>query len=555
MYTGCTTIDLDLKVYGTKFLPDDINKGKIDSIKGPGVLQIQKLRNISAPKANEESSHAPRLLKFQLTDGPVSCQGLEYTTISDISLSTPPGTKICLLGSVPVRNGMLLLDGDNTKVLGGEVESLISKWKLNKVMSNSLAKHSRNTASTEGGPPPFVPFNQSQENRGKGSSDYSKGRGRSNSAEQDESEEYRARQPSDKGTLWDFVKLTIKTPTSTPPLSVKETKESQPTENTSKENQTIATDRTTKENQTIAIDHTTESEPATKPRQQHVERTDKRTKPDTRPMNQPGKEQKTQIRNSERKSKDPEKTSKNLESSSGPSRDNKQRQYQPRQQQTSGRGRGPRGRHEDGRSYNQSLPPRLQKKQQQQQQYHQQHFMDKEDKSSSPGSGSSGEGRLSQSPSVESGQSAYSSKSSEDNGHRQQQRRQKNYPRHPRQQSEANIDQSQYDAQPAQSTYLATQPAVQHPHYHVEQHHLYEQHEGATMIQQDYNYQQPPPPPPPIQQYPVYPVQTQIGPPQAVMVTQPITSPSQQHIQTPITTAQIRWKKGNQCLALRRDGQ
>lgn len=53
-------------------------------IKGPGVLQIQKLRNISAPRANEESSHAPRLLKFQLTDGPISCQGLEYSAISDL---------------------------------------------------------------------------------------------------------------------------------------------------------------------------------------------------------------------------------------------------------------------------------------------------------------------------------------------------------------------------------------------------------------------------------------------------------------------------------------
>lgn len=35
------------------------------------------------------------------------------------------------------------------------------------------------------------------------------GRGRSNSVEQDDPEEYRARQPSDKGTLWDFVKFTF----------------------------------------------------------------------------------------------------------------------------------------------------------------------------------------------------------------------------------------------------------------------------------------------------------------------------------------------------------
>lgn len=132
--------------------------------------------------------------------------------------------------------------------------------------------------------------------------------------------------------------------------------------------------------------------------------------------------------------------------------------------------------------------------------------------------------------------------------HRQQQlRRQKSYPRQQRQQSETKSEQSsgaqqgQYDhSPPAQSSYLATQQASQLPHYHVEQHPLYEQHtEGAPIIQQEYNYQQPPPPPPPSQQYPVYPIQTQMGPPQAVMVTQPITSPSQQHIQTPITTAQV----------------
>ncbi|EDO31882.1 predicted protein [Nematostella vectensis] len=67
--------NLDLRQFGLQQIPDELSKGKLTSIKGPIVLQIQKLRNISAPKANEESNHAPRLLKLQLTDGRINCQG------------------------------------------------------------------------------------------------------------------------------------------------------------------------------------------------------------------------------------------------------------------------------------------------------------------------------------------------------------------------------------------------------------------------------------------------------------------------------------------------
>ena len=38
-------------------------------LEGPAVLQVQKLRNISAPKDNEESQAAPKLWKITLTDG------------------------------------------------------------------------------------------------------------------------------------------------------------------------------------------------------------------------------------------------------------------------------------------------------------------------------------------------------------------------------------------------------------------------------------------------------------------------------------------------------
>jgi len=56
----------------------------LSQVTGPMILQVQKLRNISAPKANEESIHAPRLLKIQLTDGHLTCHGLENSSIPDL---------------------------------------------------------------------------------------------------------------------------------------------------------------------------------------------------------------------------------------------------------------------------------------------------------------------------------------------------------------------------------------------------------------------------------------------------------------------------------------
>lgn len=149
-------LNTDLRNIGRKFLPIDINGGKVEKLEGPCVLQIQKIRNVSAPKDNEESQAAPRMLRLQMTDGHTTCTAVEFNYLSKLSLNTPPGTKIKLIGIVEVKNGCLLVDDTNTVVLGGEVEHLIEKWELQR----SLSKHSRCNIGTEGGPPPFVPFGQ-----------------------------------------------------------------------------------------------------------------------------------------------------------------------------------------------------------------------------------------------------------------------------------------------------------------------------------------------------------------------------------------------------------
>uniref|UniRef100_A0A674BKQ9 Tudor domain-containing protein 3-like n=1 Tax=Salmo trutta TaxID=8032 RepID=A0A674BKQ9_SALTR len=96
------------------------------------------------------------MLRLQMTDGHTNAVGLEFKHLSQISLDTPPGTKVKILGTVQVKNGILLLDDSKISVLGGEVDHMMEKWELQR----SLAKHSRSNIGREGGAPPFVPFGQ-----------------------------------------------------------------------------------------------------------------------------------------------------------------------------------------------------------------------------------------------------------------------------------------------------------------------------------------------------------------------------------------------------------
>ncbi|XP_039278522.1 tudor domain-containing protein 3 isoform X2 [Nilaparvata lugens] len=150
-------LDLDLREIGAPAFPEDILKGKLESIDGNIVVQVQKVRNVAAPKANEESQAAPRMLKIAVTDGHTTCQAIEIQHINAISLNTPPGTKLRLRKeTVPMSHGMLLLEQSGVEVLGGRVTHLVEKWELNR----SLAKHTRGRIGEEGGPPPWIPFGQ-----------------------------------------------------------------------------------------------------------------------------------------------------------------------------------------------------------------------------------------------------------------------------------------------------------------------------------------------------------------------------------------------------------
>lgn len=95
-------------------------------------MQIQKIRNVSAPKANEESQAAPRMLKLTLTDGHNFCQAIEILPISSLSCDrTPPGSKI-LIKNARVVSGYIMLQPNNVSYLGGKVPALYEKWELSK---------------------------------------------------------------------------------------------------------------------------------------------------------------------------------------------------------------------------------------------------------------------------------------------------------------------------------------------------------------------------------------------------------------------------------------
>ncbi|KAJ9597478.1 hypothetical protein L9F63_011663, partial [Diploptera punctata] len=149
-------LDFDLREIGTAAFPEELSKGKLDYIPGKIIVQIQKIRNVSAPKANEESRSAPRMLKLTLTDGLTCCQAVELE-FSLLSFDKMRRTKLYLKDeSISMAHGFMLLKTSCIEVLGGSVPALVEKWELNR----SLAKHTRGRIGEEGGPPPWIPFGQ-----------------------------------------------------------------------------------------------------------------------------------------------------------------------------------------------------------------------------------------------------------------------------------------------------------------------------------------------------------------------------------------------------------
>ena len=99
-----------------------------------------------------------------MTDGHVTCHGIEVSRLDGISLNTHPGTKVRIAGGgrITVTNGTLMLETGCLKVLGGRVDGITDKWEVQKKLMNftratNNRKHDQ-SGDSGSGPPPWIPF-------------------------------------------------------------------------------------------------------------------------------------------------------------------------------------------------------------------------------------------------------------------------------------------------------------------------------------------------------------------------------------------------------------
>ncbi|XP_031622509.1 tudor domain-containing protein 3 [Contarinia nasturtii] len=145
-------------------LPNDVVKSsKVDLPPSGVVLQVVNVRNISAPKVNQESKTSPRLLQIDLTDGQTFCSGLDLDYLSSFSINVAPGTKVLLRNTVKVIQGFLSLTPQNISILGGQVQTLYEKWETNRTLAKyagigGASSKKSNGDTLKGSPPPWISF-------------------------------------------------------------------------------------------------------------------------------------------------------------------------------------------------------------------------------------------------------------------------------------------------------------------------------------------------------------------------------------------------------------
>lgn len=145
-------------------LPNDIAKSSKVEIPPSGVvLQVVNVRNVSAPKVNQESKASPRLLQIDLSDGQTVCSGLELDHLPAFSINVAPGTKVLLRNTVKVIQGYLSLTPQNISILGGQVQTLYEKWETHRTLAKYVGiggsgSKKSNGDTLKGSPPPWISF-------------------------------------------------------------------------------------------------------------------------------------------------------------------------------------------------------------------------------------------------------------------------------------------------------------------------------------------------------------------------------------------------------------
>ncbi|KAJ3694170.1 hypothetical protein LUZ60_009650 [Juncus effusus] len=160
-------INMDLRDFGAKSLPDPSSLKKSPHIQGPLILQVVSVRDIhqSAIDATFKSS-SKRLLKFTLTDGFTEAIAIEYSPISSINQDIIPGNKVLLENKIPIHDGILCLSSKNFTFIGGIVESLYEEWKMNQKYSGLSRPNTKLSQNDDfAGPPPFEKLQAGSKNQ------------------------------------------------------------------------------------------------------------------------------------------------------------------------------------------------------------------------------------------------------------------------------------------------------------------------------------------------------------------------------------------------------
>ncbi|KAJ8939987.1 hypothetical protein NQ314_010927 [Rhamnusium bicolor] len=124
-----TIKDLQLKVY-EQWLLLDLRDVEVPCL--PPEISNKKQDTLN----DQEVESSKRALLLTLTDGVQEVEAMEYKPIPCLNLNLTPGIKIRLIGPISIRRGRLMLQNQNVKVLGGEVEDLI----ISNAAENILAK-------------------------------------------------------------------------------------------------------------------------------------------------------------------------------------------------------------------------------------------------------------------------------------------------------------------------------------------------------------------------------------------------------------------------------
>ncbi|XP_071722694.1 recQ-mediated genome instability protein 1-like [Rutidosis leptorrhynchoides] len=116
----------DMNRSGGGVLPENVHTLNMVDLKGPFVLQVDEIVNISCPLRGRYQETPPgikRCLKLSMTDGVQRVFAMEYKPINDLKVFSPAGLKVAIC-NVHVRRGLLMLVPEAFTVLGGMVEEL-----------------------------------------------------------------------------------------------------------------------------------------------------------------------------------------------------------------------------------------------------------------------------------------------------------------------------------------------------------------------------------------------------------------------------------------------